>query len=224
MTKKLALILALIIALGTVFFAGCTEDDGTGRKSSKKNKEESSESDSNYELEDIVEGEWEFDVSLDEFFKEEAENDEELAEMLEYCDFSKVKMAMELKMSDGEYELNFDGEKTASQMKKPFIEGLKKYYKEASGEAPDDDTIAGLEEVVEQAIDEMIGELEDKSSEGFYRVDGEKIYFADDEDELEDAEEYMKCTVQGKKKIKVTKWESDSEIPEGILPFVMKKK
>lgn len=136
MTKKLALILALIIALGTVFFAGCTEDDDTGRKSSKKNKEDSSESDSKYELDDIVEGEWEFDIPLDELFKEEAEKDEELAEMLEYCDFSKVKMAMELEMSDKEYELNFDGEKTAPQMKKPFIEGLKKYYKEAREKTP----------------------------------------------------------------------------------------
>ena len=60
MKKKLAVLLALLLAFVMVFMAGCGDDDdsGSSKKKSKGNDDISDVDDSDIELEDIIEGEW----------------------------------------------------------------------------------------------------------------------------------------------------------------------
>ena len=205
MKKKLALLLALVIALGAVFFAGCTKNKDDDKKKSEKKQE----------LEDIIEGKWQYSIDAEKYLENLFGNGDE-AELLEYCDFEGIKLKYTYEFDDGEMSMSLD--KTSfKKFKNELVSGIKEYYEDAIGQEIGDEEL----EEIEEEWDEMA----DSDEVLYYRVDGKKIYLAEDEDDLEDSEGYMQCTVQSNTKIKVTKVEgSDGAALEGIVPFTMTKK
>ena len=154
--------------------------------------------------------------------------------LLEYFDFDGVKMNMIFEFDDGEVNISIDKDSLTEKFAEIMKNGLKKYF-----DAHADELGGSLDDILEQSgmslddlIDSMMGEvdlfaeLDDIERDGYYEVDDDLIYLADDEDELGDEEDYIKCTVQGKKKIKIVEWVDDGDEIKKLsdfLPVIMKK-
>ena len=237
MKKKLAILLALLLAFVMVFMAGCGDDDeDSGSKKKKSKKEEATDvADDDLDLEDVIEGEWTAEFDLSKFIKNKMEEeDTDTAEMLEYFDFDDFSMKMNFEFDDGEVNISIDKDAFMEDFSELMKNALQKYFADHEDELGGslDDILAMSGMTLDDLIDSMMSEddmfedFEDFEQDGVYEVDGNKIYLAEDEDELGDEENYIKVSIEGKKKLKIVEWKYDGKDIEKMKDFlsvIMKK-
>ena len=195
------------------------KDDDNNKKSNNTKKKDNSAT----KLENIIGGNWQFGFDLQKIF--EASEDEDLEEVLEFCDFSGIEMTFNIRFNNGEYTITTDSEKMVEKMKVALRKGIIDYYVSEVGQEPTGEDLAELDEIIEESVADMVDSLSEDEDSGYYRVDGNKIYFADTKSGLKDADEYMLCTVIDKKTIKVTDWTGDDNSAfDTLVPFNMAKK
>ena len=198
MKRKLALLLVLVIALGSVFMAACggKEDDTDSKKESTSQT---------VNLKNISGGTWKFKLPVADILPEGT--DESVKEM-----YADIEIEYHCEFDDGEAKMTVDTEKIRKDIETAVVE----YYKKVNGEEPGEEALDQLS----SALDMMVSALSAYQFESVYKIDGKKISFAQDEDDLEDPDEYMVCKVIDKNEIEITEWESASyEFPESLFPI-----
>lgn len=232
MSKKLALFLALVIALCSISMAGCGKTKKTD--DTENNTDEISEIaiNSDYELRDIIEGEWRAPIDLKTVMNYQAEQseDDEAKEIFKYFDFSNIEFELTLTFDHGETKMKYDFEKSKDRLRKALFDGYMKYAKKMFEEEYDlygaelEEALAEIEDQANSDVDELMIDIEEDVSEGYYRISGKKIFFADELEDLPDSDERILCKILSKDELKIIEWvDEDSDFPESLFPLVMKK-
>ncbi len=218
MKKTLSMALALVLTFAMLFtFVGCDDSkEGGNDKGGKK-------------VDPIV-GTWEVEVDMADAILESMG---ELAEFFEIDEF-EVTFTFEFE-EDGEYKLEIDEKQYKKAFKAIDFETAMTKYLEALIKAE------GVEMTVEEllasqgtSIEELVAEsysdetIEDSIDEinkkGFYKVDDDKLYLADDEDDFDDDLYYEIDLDDDKLKIKSYSDEEDTEDTfYGLYPVTFKK-
>ena len=210
--KFLALMLAVVMLICLVACDSKKKDNDTEEEEETvteevktEEKEEEEESDSKKEdkkTEDSIDGEWVMEFDCGEALFASAGMDD--------MDAPKQKVTAELAMEfdDDEFTLNFSiDEKKLAKYLEELIDIAIEYLCEEN-----DVTEAELEEQVknetgktlEEYFDEILGEAMESAAEelsgsleGYFKVDGKKVYIAEDKDDLDDEETYFEFTIKG---------------------------
>ena len=235
--KNIKKLLALMLALVMIFaLVACddkkssdTEEEETVTEEKKdEDKEdaktaEKEEEDKKTEADSVdLEGEWLYSVDMSEAFGAAMG---EIAEQIDLPD-EKVMMNLSFEFEDDEFTLTVGVDKEDFEdYLDALVDVMLEYMydmAESQGMSKDDFDAqfsaangAGVEDYLEESMKAALEEAGDQlsqSKEGYYKVDTKKgrIYIAEDEDDLDDAEDYMEYELSGKK-LTITKVISDGE-------------
>ena len=238
MKKTLALLLALLMALGLVFAVGCSDgdDDDSSKIESSKTEPKAQVVDDDVELADIIEGKWETEIDFSDMFIE-AFKDNEFGQ---YFDSDSVKLSAKLifKFDDGDFSMKADADSLKDSIKglrEPFKKALNAYLEkqlEGSGVSVEEALAASnttldamIDQVMEKSNDSIEESITDVEKSGVYKVEGNKIYVAEKGDDFED---YFECSVVSGKKFKIKKIVSEDVDEDNkffsTLPWTLVKK
>ncbi len=225
MKKTLKTLIAAVLTLSILFtFAGCF-DFGAKIRDAKKSESK--------KVDPII-GKWEAEVDVVDALYEG------FGEMGGYFDIDEFVITLIVTFEeDGDVRTKTDKDATEEAVKalKPaFEKGMRQYLADALAMQGINMTVdaylkeqgTSMSEIINQsfgddAIEEMV---DDMSDVGVYKVKGNKLYMADDEDELEERiedGEYTIFSIKGKKLI----WEEyvgeDDENMSEAYPITFKK-
>ena len=212
MKKLLSVVLALILVLSACVLAGCGADS--------------------------VVGKWQCTVDITDAIKEglKAEEGSDLADTLKGAKLEAI-FNFEFK-ENGEFSMILDEDafiESFNGLRDVLADYLKGFLSTMLGE-----TGLSIEEALEQqgytfdefvdetlesAVDTMKESMEDVSKSGRYKVDGNKLYLAEDDDDFDD-DEYVEFEfVDGNLKFnKIVSDDDDLESMEETLPWTLIRK
>ena len=187
MKKVLSLSLVLMLVLSLLVSLTACDNNG-GDKGKKEDKV------------DPIVGTWEAKIDMADGLNEN------LGEMSEFFDIDEFEVTFTIEFQeDGDYEIDADDKEYKAALKSiDFKKGMTKYLEallEAEGvDMSVEEYLASagmdLDELVDEAFsDEALEEaIKESETKGVYKVKGDKLYMAEDEDDFDD-DKYIKIDI-----------------------------
>lgn len=225
--KFLVLLLTFIMVFALAACGGDKDDDDDDDKSSKKKTEQDDDDDkkSNKDDDDDDDDKKASASSIDGTWYYKFDASEMLGEELEIDDISFVlDLYFSFDEDDATMEMYIDKDSFASQMEGIMVDymydqfeqmGLSKSDADAMCEENYGDDVKGY---VKSMLPELLAEVGDEfSMSGYYKTEGDKLFFAEDEDDF-DEDNYILFELKGKK-LTLDDPEGSDTIPDTEIPL-----
>ena len=231
--KFLVLLLTFIMVFALAACGGDKDDDDDDKSSKKKNEQDDDDDDdddddkkSNKDDDDdddddkkasasSIDGTWYYKFDASEMLGEELGIDDISFVMDVYFSFDE---------DDATMEMYIDEDSFASQMEDIMVDymydqfeqmGLSKSDADAACEEEYGDDVKGY---VKSMLPELLAEAGDEfSMSGYYKTEGDKLFFAEDEDDF-DEDDYILFELKGKK-LTLDDPEGSDAIPDTEIPL-----